>query len=61
MEPQTLQPTINGSGITLLEAYSALAKNAGKTNSAIDVMAAGSLPVIDSTTCFWHLELEPVS
>ncbi len=49
------------SGITLLEAYSALAKNARAINTAIDVPTAGLLPTGDSDTDFWHVSLQKYS
>ena len=61
MNLQTLQLTTDGPGITLLEAYSALATNAGNINLAIDVPAAARLPVSVSTASFWHLQLHSVS
>lgn len=48
---------LSESGITLLEAYSALIRDTTTTNTAIDIPAPGLPLISDSTTDFWHLQL----
>ena len=64
MAPITLQPIspasaapVNG-GMTLLEAYSALAKKARTTNTAIDAPSPGRFAQGDCESDFWHLRLK---
>lgn len=44
-------------GITLLEAYSALASNTKIVNTAIEIPTPGLPLGNDGATDFWHLEL----
>ena len=45
------------SGITLLEAYSALASKSPLVNTAIDIPTPGMKLSHDIETDFWHLQL----